>query len=103
VKLHALRVLTNENVHPAVVTFLRGRGLDVATATEAMLRGAEDVAVLRRATAENRLVLTHDADFGRLAIAAGEPFVGPSTCDRDTSGRNSRSSRSNVFSARSLT
>ena len=47
-KLHAFRVLTNENVHPEVVAFLRGRGLDVATATEAMLRGAEDVAVLRR-------------------------------------------------------
>ena len=67
-------MLTDENVHPEVVTFLRGRGMDVATASEATLLGAEDVAVLRRATADNRLVLTHDADFGRLAIAAGEPL-----------------------------
>lgn len=75
-KLSAFGVLTNENVHPAVAAFLRGSGLDVVTASEAQLLGAEDAAVLRRATTENRLVLTHDADFGRLTIAGGEPFTG---------------------------
>jgi predicted nuclease of predicted toxin-antitoxin system len=76
VKLSALRVLTDENVHPEVVTFLRSRGLDVVTVAEAALIGADDVAILRRATADNRAVLTHDADFGRLAIAAGEALLG---------------------------
>jgi len=76
VQLRDFGVLTNENIHPAVVMFLRAAGFDALTAAEAGLLGSEDVAVLRRAAAENRFALTHDADFGRLASAAGEPFVG---------------------------
>ena len=40
------------------------------------LLGAPDVELLRRAVAENRLVVTHDADFGTLAMLLGEPVVG---------------------------
>lgn len=31
---------------------------------------------LRRAIAENCIVLTHDRDFGTLAVRSGEPFLG---------------------------
>ena len=40
------------------------------------LAGASDVSILRRAMAEGRIALTHDRDFGTLAIQRGEPFVG---------------------------
>lgn len=32
--------------------------------------------ILRRARSEGRVVLTHDGDFGALAVHAGEPIVG---------------------------
>ena len=40
------------------------------------LLGAADSAVMRAAVSEDRVIVTHDGDFGRLAIATGEPFVG---------------------------
>ena len=40
------------------------------------LVGSEDTALLRLALTENRVVLTHDSDFGTLAIAQEEPFIG---------------------------
>lgn len=52
------------------------RGCDVASVAEGALRGAADVAVLRLAHAQGRVVLTHDADFGALANRLGEPVIG---------------------------
>jgi predicted nuclease of predicted toxin-antitoxin system len=75
-KLTAFGVLADENVHPAVVDFLRRSGFDVTTVAEADLTGASDRQLLQRATREKRFVLTHDADFGRLAMAEREPMVG---------------------------
>ena len=40
------------------------------------MRGAEDITVIRAALAAKRVVLTHDSDFGSLAIAGGEPVFG---------------------------
>lgn len=40
------------------------------------LAGQDDLAVLRRAHAGGRVVLTHDADFGTLAVRAREPYTG---------------------------
>ncbi len=75
-KLRTFGLLTNENIHPDVIAFLRTRGFDVLTAGEAGLLGAKDGTVLRRAWSEHRFVLTHDADFARLAVVEGEPIAG---------------------------
>ena len=75
-KLDDFGLLAVENLHPEVVTFLRRHGFDVRTISELGLLGAADTAVMRKAVSENRVIVTHDADFGRLAIAANEPFVG---------------------------
>ncbi len=47
--------------------------MDVA---DAQVSGGSDALILTRAVAEGRVVLTHDADFGTLAIAQGAPVVG---------------------------
>ena len=39
-------------------------------------QGSSDVDQLKRAYAEGRVVVTHDRDFGSLAIQKGEPTVG---------------------------
>ncbi len=75
-KLDQFKLLTDENVHRNVVHWLRDRGFDVLDAVAAGLFGATDVELLHRAYAENRVVVTHDRDFGTLAVLAGETLVG---------------------------
>ncbi|NOT29481.1 MAG: DUF5615 family PIN-like protein [Planctomycetes bacterium] len=74
--LFELALLADENLHPEVVRSLVEREVDIVSAAQVGLSGAGDVAILRRAVAEKRVVVTHDRDFGTLAIRAGEPFFG---------------------------
>lgn len=67
-----LRIMADENVPGPVIAMLRQRGHDVASAKEVM-RGSSDRAVLERAQAETRLVVTFDKDFGELAVRFGLP------------------------------
>lgn len=69
-------LLADENIAPDVVAALRERQMDVRTASELGLLGVADSALLARATTEGRVILTHDADFGLLAVRQGLPFVG---------------------------
>ncbi len=69
-------LLADENIHPDVVAFLRTSGRDVESIVEKRLFGQSDVDVLRLAYQSGRVVLTHDSDFGSLAIVQGEPFTG---------------------------
>ncbi len=69
-------LLADENIHPGVIQALADRGVRVVSVTEIGLVGASDASILRRAMAEGRIALTHDRDFGTLAIRGGEPFVG---------------------------
>lgn len=69
-------LLADENVHPAVVAGLRARGAAVHTLAEVGLLGASDEGVLACALSRGQVVLTHDHDFGRLAIASGAQFCG---------------------------
>ncbi len=75
-KLSDFALLTDENLEVEVVAFLRPSGFDVLDVCETGLQGSTDVDLLRRATRENRVVVTHDSDFGTLAILQGEPIIG---------------------------
>ena len=68
-------VLADENVHPEVIVFLRKTGLDVDSVAEQGNFGLSDIEVLKQATEAERVVLTHDSDFGGLALM-GARFVG---------------------------
>ena len=72
----AFPLLADENIHSEVVLALSGQGKDVRSAVEEGLAGASDVEVLRRAHSTARVVLTHDSDFGLLAVRNGEPLIG---------------------------
>lgn len=67
-----MRIIANENVSRTVIHELRSRGHDVLSVKEAM-RSATDEEILARAQAEERLVVTHDKDFGELAFRFGLP------------------------------
>ena len=68
--------LTDENVHPAVIAHLRSKGLDVLDVKEQGWRGRSDRELLDEAYRLGRVVLTHDGDFGTLALLDRRPVVG---------------------------
>jgi predicted nuclease of predicted toxin-antitoxin system len=68
-------LLADENIHPDVIAFLRETGLDVESASEQGRFGLPDTQVLSQATQRGRVVLTHDSDFGGLALM-GAQFIG---------------------------
>jgi predicted nuclease of predicted toxin-antitoxin system len=75
-KLREFRLLTDENLHGEVTQWLAAEGFDVLTVEAAGLEGATDQALVRRAARDQRVIVTHDADFGTLAILQHEPIVG---------------------------
>jgi predicted nuclease of predicted toxin-antitoxin system len=87
-----MRIIANENVARTVIQELRQRGHDVVSVKESM-RSAMDEVILDRAQSEQRLVLTHDKDFGELAYrcrlpaACGIILFRLSGADRDRDNR----------------
>ena len=65
-----MRLCANENVPEACVVRLRQSGHDVLWVREAA-PGSADSAVLARALAEDRLLITFDKDFGELVFKSG--------------------------------
>ena len=75
-KLHQIKLLTDENISPKVVTRLRQIGIDILDTKEEQWYGAEDETLLNIAYQEHRFVLTHDSAFGTLAVNQGKPCYG---------------------------
>jgi len=76
VRLAEFALLTDENIHPQVVAFLRNQGFHVLDVKEGSLVGSSDSSLLRLATSERRVLVTHDRDVGRVAVSLLEPGVG---------------------------
>ena len=68
-------LLADENIHSDVLSYLRQSGLDVVSISEQEHFGLPDTKVLRQALKARRIVLTHDSDFGSLALMGAE-FIG---------------------------
>ena len=68
-------LLADENIHPNVIEFLRAGGFDIESVSEKGIFGVPDSKVLKQATEAGRVVLTHDSDFGGLALM-GAQFIG---------------------------
>lgn len=68
--------LTDENVNPEVVAYLRSRRFDVLDVKEQGWGGRSDRELLEEAYRLRRVVLTHDGDFGTLALLDRRPVVG---------------------------
>lgn len=75
-KLQAIKLLTDENISPKVVEFLRQSEFDILDTKEKKWFGTSDEDLLNIAYQEQRFILTHDADFGTLAINEGKSTYG---------------------------
>jgi predicted nuclease of predicted toxin-antitoxin system len=68
-----MRLLADENFPKPIVEALRAAGHDVLWA-RTDLAGTSDVALLDRAEAEARIVLTLDRDFWQIAVQRRSPL-----------------------------
>jgi predicted nuclease of predicted toxin-antitoxin system len=69
VKLRDFPLLTDENLDPDVVAHLRRLGFHVLDIVESGLQGSTEVDLLRLGASQGRVVVSHDADFGRRGRA----------------------------------
>jgi len=77
--MDAIRFHLDEIVDPAVAKGLRRRGVDVTTTPQANLLHASDIQQVEFARTEKRILITHDEDFLRIAMA-GTPHAGIAYC-----------------------
>jgi predicted nuclease of predicted toxin-antitoxin system len=74
--LSEFSLLADQNIHSDVVAHLRECQFDIVSVADLRLQGANDLTLIRLAFNQQRVVVTHDPDFGTLAILQGEPIVG---------------------------
>lgn len=67
---------TDMDIGNPVVSFLREQGMDVLSGREEGWHHLSDSQILARAHSGGRFVLTHDSDFGKLAVFRREPLTG---------------------------
>lgn len=70
-----MRFLVDECTGPAVARWLREHQHDVFSVFEEA-RGIEDEEIVKRAFAENRILITNDKDFGERIFREGWPHRG---------------------------
>lgn len=69
-------LVADANIALSVVRFLRAQGIDVLYTREEGWQHYEDKEILSNAYAMHRFVLTHDSDFGHLAVYLKQPTTG---------------------------
>ena len=71
-----MRFLADMGISPKTVTFLQSLGHDVVHLHDQGLDRLEDPAILAKAREEDRILLTHDLDFGELIAMSGARLPG---------------------------
>ena len=75
-KFRSLKMLADENISPKAVSFLRQEGIDILDTKEEKWHGKNDEYLLEKAYSDNRFILTHDSDFGTLAVNERKNYYG---------------------------
>lgn len=66
-----MRFLADMGISPKTVAFLQSLGHDAVHLHDQSLDRLEDPAILAKAQEEDRILLTHDLDFGELIAVSG--------------------------------
>lgn len=67
-----MRFLLDMGLAPRTARYLRERGYDAVHLREEGLQRLPDVQIVAKAVAEQRIILTHDLDFGRIVALSKE-------------------------------
>ena len=74
--LRDYKLLTDENIDPIITAFLRAEEFDVLDVKEMGWFGRTDLELMPVAFQENRVIITHDSDFGTAVFTQQEPVIG---------------------------
>lgn len=66
-----MKFLADMGISPGTVSFLKNRGHDAIHLKDEALSRLPDSEILAKARHEQRVLLTHDLDFGELVAASG--------------------------------
>lgn len=69
-----MKFLADIGISPGAIIFLREQGYDAVHLIEQQLHRLSDTEIIAKARQEERVVLTHDLDFGDLMAANREPL-----------------------------
>jgi len=67
-RLRDCHLLADQNLHVGVVAWLRAEGFDVLSTRDVGLGRATDTLLIDISLAQQRVIVTHDLDFGELAV-----------------------------------
>lgn len=68
--------LTDENIHPELIKFLRDKSFRIKDVREEKLIGTSDLSLMNLSFKENRVIITQDRDFGKLVYTKNSDFIG---------------------------
>ena len=68
--------LSDENINPSIINYLRDKSFNIKDVREEKLIGSSDFELLNLAFKENRVIITQDRDFGKLVYTQSSDFIG---------------------------
>jgi predicted nuclease of predicted toxin-antitoxin system len=71
-----LKFIADENIQQKVVEYLKEIKADTYSISDKNLQSMSDKAIIEMALKEERIILTHDSDFGKLIYHNQIPFLG---------------------------
>ncbi len=71
-----LKYLADENIDPEVIDFFVKDGYDFRNVFQEQLQSTDDRAIIQKAKALDRIIITHDTDFGHIIFTERVPFTG---------------------------
>ncbi|MCK6693107.1 MAG: DUF5615 family PIN-like protein [Thermoanaerobaculia bacterium] len=75
-KINEFPLLTNENIDPDLVTYLRSKGFDVFDIKESGMQASTDEEIIRLGNQTGRVIITEDRDFCQIIFTQNPEFTG---------------------------
>lgn len=71
-----LKYLADENIDPEVITFFTNDGYDFRDVFQEQLQATDDKAIIQKSNTLDRIIITHDTDFGHIIFTERISFTG---------------------------
>lgn len=75
-KINDFPLLTDENIDPELVAYLKGKDFDVLDIKEAGLQSSTDEEIIRLGNQTGRVIITEDRDFCQIIFIRNPEFTG---------------------------
>lgn len=71
-----LKYLADENIDPEVIDFFVKNGYNFRNVFQEQLQSTDDKTIIGKAKTLDRIIITHDTDFGHIIFTERIPFTG---------------------------